>query len=86
LLAWVLGIEPTILDLSSQSGAYDLSASGIPITCFMLNLLEKYHLTFKKKITATNVNALMSNYSAKNLWFSNGFDFFHLLITSFSIK
>jgi len=30
LLAWQPGIEPTTLDLSSQSGAYDLSATVTP--------------------------------------------------------
>jgi len=40
LLAWVVGIEPTTLDLSFQSGAYDLSATATP-TCidFYLKIL-----------------------------------------------
>jgi len=31
LLAWAAGIEPTTLDLSSQSGAYDLSATATDV-------------------------------------------------------
>jgi len=31
LLAWAAGIQPTTLDFSSQSGAFDLSAMATPL-------------------------------------------------------
>jgi len=34
LLAWAVGIEPTTLDLCSQSGASDLSATATPYSWY----------------------------------------------------
>jgi len=39
LLAWAEYIEATTLDLSSQSGAYDLSATLTLTLCYINNLL-----------------------------------------------
>jgi len=43
LLAWP-GIEPTPLDLSSQSGVYDLAATTTPVCCFSIYELNKVQL------------------------------------------